>query len=273
MIKIVTDSTVCIKRAEAQTQGLTVIGVGYGSPHRTFQESYSDTNGDFESLLKQNKELTTSQPHPAAFLSCFNDLTGAGHQVLCLTLSSRLSGTYSAAYTAAQQCGANDIAIVDSQATAGGLYLLVLQAQRLIAQGNTLEHVVTALNAMRDKVSMIFSVDDMTRLRKSRRIGFVRMSVGSMLNIKPLLRCQNGGVVSDGVARGNAEIIRRLTRDLPDSTGDIVVNYVGSHRQAANIYTIIKDKYPDRAIHLQKLGPVLATHLGLEVVAVCCLLR
>ena len=268
MIKIITDSTVYLKKQEADLLGVQVVPIPYTVGDLGYQETYSDRNGSFEGLLRSNETFTTSQPNVEAFLSAFEEELSGGNEVLCMTISSRLSGTYSAAYMAARQTGSEKIAVFDSRLTAGGTYLLVCEARRLADEGEGLGSIVEQLARIREKITIAFSVDDMMPLQRSGRIGFVRMSVRTILNQKPILLCRDGAVVSDSMARGHAEILRKLAEKVPPEAKGAVVNYIENSRTASDLYHVIQQKYPDLPIKLQKMGPVLGIHLGLRVVAV-----
>lgn len=268
MIAIVTDSSSYFKKSEASELGIKVVPLNYLVNNQRYYESFSNQNGDFESLLRANSKFSTSQPNMAAFLSCFEEELAQGNEVLCITISSRLSGTYGTAYMAAKQAASEKIAVLDSRLTAGGLYILIKEAKKLIVSGLSLNETVKELLILRDKITIVFSVDDMTPLRNSGRLGFVRMSVGTILNIKPILLCRDGAVVSDSDARGSSEIIKKLLLKISDSAKEIVINYIGNTRTATNLYSVIRDAHPAVPIKLQKMGPVLGIHLGLNVVAV-----
>ena len=268
MITIVTDSSSYFKKDEAQSLGIKIIPINYTVNGQSYSEYFSDQNGDFENLLKGNGEYTTSHPNMSAFLSCFEEETPKDNEVLCITISSRLSGAYSTAYMAAKQTESKNITVFDSQFTAGGLYLLVKEAKKLIESGLSLHEVVKELPSIRDKITIAFSVDDMEPLRKSGRIGFVRMSVGTFLNIKPILLCKEGAIVSDSVVRGKSEIIKIFVGKISSATRDVVISYIGDNHMASNLYHVIKDAFPQVTITLQKVGPVLGIHLGLQVIAV-----
>lgn len=268
MIKIITDSTAYFRKSEASCLPLKVIPMNYTVNGQLYYESYPDSNGGFETLLRSHAGFTTSQPNMAAFLSAFEEELSLGNEVLCITISSRLSGTYSTAHMAAKQTQSDRVVVFDSQLTGGGLYLLVCEAKELIDKGLSLSEIIKALPRIRDRITVAFSVDDMTPLRNSGRIGFVRMSVGTILNIKPVLLCRDGAVVFDSLARGGAELIKKLVQIIPRGTKKVVVNYIENSRAASNLYNVIIEKYPGINIRLRKMGPVLGIHLGLQVVAV-----
>jgi len=268
MITIVTDSSSYFKKSEARELGIKVIPINYSINGQNYSESFSDQNGDFENLLKGSGRYTTSHPNTSAFLSCFEEELHKGNEVLCITISSRLSGTYSSAYVAAKQTESKSVVVFDSQFTAGGLYLLIKEAKKLIESGLAIQEVANKLPSIRERITIAFSVDDMTPLRNSGRIGFVRMSVGTVLNIKPILLCKDGAVVSDSIAHGNAEIIRRLAKKINSNACEVVISYIGDNRLAINLYHVIKETFSSITITLQKIGPILGIHLGRKVIAV-----
>jgi DegV family protein with EDD domain len=124
------------------------------------------------------------------------------------------------------------------------------------------------LPAIRDKITIAFSVSDMTPLRNSGRMGFVRMSVSTFLNIKPVLLCKDGSIVSDTMVRGNTALIKKLSERVTQNTQEVVINYIGDTQIATNLYHVIKEMVPETQITLQKIGPALGIHLGLKAIAV-----
>jgi DegV family protein with EDD domain len=268
MITIVTDSSSYFKKNEAKELGISVIPINYTVNNHIYSESFSDQNGDFEKLLRGSGRYTTSHPNMAAFLSCFEEEIQKNNEVLCITISSRLSGAYSTAYMTAKQAENKNVAIFDSQLTAGGLYLLVKEARKLIDKGLTLPEILKELPAIRDRITIAFSVDDIAPLRSSGRIGFVRMGVSTFLNIKPILLCKDGAVISDSIAHGSTEIIKKLSEKISNDTVEVVISYIGENRLASNLYHVISEAFSHVSITLQKIGPALGIHLGLKVIAV-----
>lgn len=268
MIRLVTDSTAYLRKQEAEDLGILVVPISYCADGHCYQESYADQNPGFECLLNSGAQLTTAQPNPAAFLGVFQEALAQGDQVLCVTLSSRLSGTYAAAHMAARQAGNENVLVFDSRLTAGGLLLLLEEARALVDAGLSLAETAQRLAGVRDKISVAFSVDDMGPLRSSGRLSFVRANVRTILNIRPILLCRDGVVLFDTAARGSAGIIEKLAEKIPPQAKAAVVGYIEDARTASNLYNVIRERHPDLPVRLQKMGPVLGIHLGLRVVAV-----
>jgi len=268
VITIITDSSSYFKKSEAHEFGVKIVPINYRVNDQNFSESFSDQNGDFESLLKGNRVYATSHPNMSAFLSAFEEELHNDNEVLCITISSRLSGAYGTAYAAAKQTESERVAVFDSQLTAGGLYLLAREAKKLIDRKLSLHDIIDKLPAIRDRITIVFTVDDMAPLRRSGRLGFVRVSVSTILNIRPILLCKDGAIVSDSIARGDTETIKKMADKVTAGTNEVVVSYIGDNRMATNLYHVIKKATPDITVTLQKIGPALGIHLGLSAVAV-----
>ena len=84
MIVIVTDSTACLNRQEAQKLGVTHVPMTYTLDGSTHREHFVEENADYIERIQSAKTLATSQPPIAAYIKTFAELTQAGHQVLCL---------------------------------------------------------------------------------------------------------------------------------------------------------------------------------------------
>jgi len=268
VITIVTDSSSYIKKKEAQELGIKIVPINYIVDGQSFSESYGDENGDFENLLKGLGRYSTAHPNISVFLSAFEEELHAGNEVLCIPMSSRLSGAYGTAHMAAKQAESEKIAVFDSRLTAGGLYLLIKEAKNLIENGVSLDEILSRLPKIRERIAIAFSVNDMTPLRNSGRMGFVRMSVSTFLNIKPILLCKDGAIVSDSVVHGNTELIKKLADRISTKTREVVINYIGDNQMATNLYNVIQKNVEDVPISLQKIGPALGIHLGLKVIGI-----
>ncbi len=269
MIAIVTDSTISITREEAERLGVFIVSDQYSVNGRTYLEGFADENGAFEERIFREPELCkTSQPPVSSFVQVFEELRDKAMEVLCIVISSRLSGTYSSACIAAREVDRANIAVVDSLSTSGGLWLLAKAARKLIDAGNSLEQTAKRLEAMRDKAGIVFSVNDMAALRRSGRLGVVPQSVGTVLNIRPILMCIKGTIVARGTARGTAERVKALVSRVPQAAKEIAVHHLGERESVEPLYQAVLRRFPEASVQVAKLGPVLGIHLGAGTVGV-----
>ena len=268
MIAIVTDSTAYLTHEEAVALGVVVVPMSYSfSDNQSFNEGCieADTRAEQE-VAEHIDTVHTYQASLNGFINTFKRLKSAGYDILCLTISSRLSGTYANAVLAAKEVGKQRIEVVDSLTTCSGLYLLIREARMRIRSGAKLAAVAKEINKLRERVRICFSVDDMAPLRRSGRLGNVRMSVSTMLNIKPILEIRDGVVVSAGLARGRLDQANKLCSFCKDAKGLLLVdNFLGA--EAAEKLPI-KLAREDREIERRRIGPVLGAHLGRGCVGV-----
>ena len=262
MTVIVTDSTAYLTRTEAVTLGVMVVPMSYSvDGGANYFEGYVDDSDAYEQLVANNLlRMHTSQVPYSSFMRAFSELRQSGHDVLCLTLSSRLSGTYANAVIAAQQIGGEHIEVVDSKASAGGLQLLVKHARKLLESGLSLREMPAALAERRAKLRTLFSVDDMESLRRSGRLSNVKMSISTILNIKPLLKMEDGGIVSAGIARGQGEQIKKLIAALPVGGEPVIVEQFLGAQTAQRIGQMLENL--GHEVRMRRVGPVLGVHLG-----------
>lgn len=262
MITIVTDSTAYLTHEEAQRMGVVIVPMSY-----SFGGGSSINEGCIEEDCRAEKQVAeniaqahTSQATISAFLSTFSRIRRAGSDVLCITMSSRLSGTHSNAVLAARELGNKRIEVVDSMTTCAGLYLLICEAHRMIQDGEKLASIAKKLDKLRHRVRLAFSVDDMAPLRRSGRLGNVKMSISTVLNIKPILEVREGAVVSIGIARGQIDRANKLCAYCKNARGNVVVDSFLGDDAAANL--IIRLAHDDRELERRRTGPVLGVHLG-----------
>ena len=270
MITIVTDSSSYLTQAEAAALGVVMVPMNYSIGRAVYPEAFVDQERRFEHILDgAPATLHTSQATLSAFMSTFEGLRVRGQEILCLTISSRLSGTYGNALVAARDLGGSGIAVVDSRTTAAGLYLLIRAARRLCDQGLSLEEVERRVSLLRDQVHLVFSVDDIGPLRRSGRLGGIKLSVSTILNIHPMLRCQEGAIIATGVTRGRHEQQRQLIYSIPSRVKDIAVQHYHAEAQLTAIIRQLQDS--GKNVNVRGIGPVLAVHLGKGCIGVAWL--
>lgn len=262
MIAIVTDSTAYITHDEAANLGVVIVPMSYSfSAGQSLNEGCieSDTHAE-QAVVEHIESVSTSQATLSAFINTFSLLRRSGYEILCLTISSRLSGTYANAVLAAREVGGKHIEVVDSLTTCGGLYLLIREARMRIREGGKLSAVAKYIAKARSRVRLCFSVSDMTPLRRSGRLGNVRMSVSTVLNIKPMLEVRDGAVISAGIARGRVDQANKLCAFCKNASGLIVVDSFLCDEIAAKLPVRLAGE--DREIERRRVGPVLGAHLG-----------
>ena len=270
MLAIVTDSTAALTEKEARTLGVRIVPMPYALDGVRQLEAPSGQNGVYGPRISAARLRSTEPPSPASYLSTFDELTRRGFEVLCITISSRLSGAYRSARQAQKECASGSVLVFDSQTTAAGMEFLIRRARNLANTGATLAQIGEQLEASRDQQGIAFSVQDMEALRRSGRLGLIRQSVGTILNRRPILTLAGGAIVSQGTARGTQSQAEVLVDQLP-RTGvreAVLVCFGGSTENVGTLVRTIRARFPSLPVRVKDGGPILSIHLGVGTVAV-----
>ena len=273
MTVLAVDSTAYLTQEDAAALGVTLIPMNYTIDGHAYLEQWAGCNGAFEAMLARYPNCGTSQASVASYAAVFQQLAEQGCDVLCLVISSRLSAPYSSAGTAARAVDPNRVRVVDSRSTAGGMNLMAQRAAAWIQEGVPLGELERRLLALRERVGIAFSVKNMDALRRSGRVGMVRQSVGTILNLRPILLCTDGAVISDGVARGQQEQVRALAARVPEDAGQVMIQHISDSSLVEPLRATLEEKLPQARISTGTAGPVLAINIGLGAIGVSWLRR
>lgn len=209
MIAIVTDSSVGYSTAEIASRGIvSVVPLNYQLGKNLYEEYASDRNGNFMPLLASESPCKTAQPALSNFIRTFSTLVERGCDVICIVLSSALSGTYSSACFAADQVGGN-IRVVDSETIGAGMHLLVDEAVNMVKCGLSFEEIVRHLDGIKKRIGIAFTVESLDRLIAGGRLNNPKAK--TTLNLRPVFVLR-GKIVFKGNARGSRRAHGRAPR-------------------------------------------------------------
>lgn len=278
MIKILIDSASDIEDEEAQKMGLTMLPmeIGFGS------ESYLDGvnlshDQFFEKLVESDVFPKTSQINEYRWGEAFEKLTADGSQVIAITISSKLSGTFRCASTAAKRV--SGVFVVDSMNAALGERILGEYALRLLHNGWEAEAIAEELNAKKQKIQVLAVVDTLKYLRKGGRISGVTALAGEMLSVKPVVSVIGGEVKLVGKAIGSKRG-NNLLMQLVEKCGgiDFSMPYGLMYSGLSDAYlkkylqdseALWKEHIDDpNSIPVHQIGSTIGTHIGPNAVGV-----
>jgi DegV family protein with EDD domain len=275
MIKFVTDSTAYLPEAYVQQHDIRVVPLYVHFGEEAHREGVELSNEEFYSRLKAAPELpTTSQPSAGEFYQVFQELLDGGHEVVTLTISSKLSGTWNSAMAAKEMLPDAPVSIVDSLSTSAGLQLMVEAAVQAATEGASRDEIVRHIEAIVPKMYLLFVVDTLEYLAKGGRIGNAKAFLGTVLKVKPILFLQHGAIEPLEQVRSKRKAVSRML--------DLVEEYVGSdaaQAKAVVVNTLAPEEAWQFAQEMQArlgcalpsvsdIGPVIGTHTGPGVVGV-----
>ena len=267
MLAIVTDSTCGLTRFEAADLGVEMVPMSYTADGATREEGFVGENKDYEGLLSSGRLVSTHAPSAATFERVFRARLDAGDEVLCLPISSRLSGAFRSAHEAAARISSERLSVLDSWTTAGALEFLVRRARELADGGATLAEVTAALSKAREGTRIVFSVPDMAALSRSGRLGAIRRAVATKLNRYPVMTLSEGGIqkLSDG--RGAHGMAAAMVEQAAEGARDLIITHFGPRGvEAREVFLAARSRFPEARVRVKDGGPVLAEHLGFGAV-------
>lgn len=273
-VRIIIDSTVNVKKELDGRFPVVPLTINFGS------ESYADNveldhNTFYKKLVESEVLPTTSQPTPAAFAKAFEEAVNAGDEVVVITISSRLSGTYQSANIAAADFEGK-VFVVDSYTVTIGAGILVERAIKLADEGKSAAEIAAVLEKEKENIRVFAVVDTLEYLKKGGRVSAAVAFAGGLLNFKPVIAIADGVVQSITKGRGNKQANQLMNTEVEKSgTVDfekpVLIGYTGADDSL--MHTYIAD-YADMwggdaaKINTAQIGSVVGTHAGPGAVAV-----
>lgn len=203
MVKIITDSTADFTAAEAAELGIDIVHLRTRFGDEEYIDGVDITPHQFyEKLVESDVLPTTSQPSPAEFDAAFASALEEAGEVVAITISSALSGTYQSAVIAAETFG-DRVRVVDSLSASIGEQVIVRRAAQLAAEGLSAAELAGRIEAERGDVCVLALLDTLEYLKRGGRISAAAAFAGGVLAIKPVITLRDGAVVMAGKARGS----------------------------------------------------------------------
>jgi DegV family protein with EDD domain len=277
-VAIVTDSTSDIDPVEGAASGITVVPLVVVFGDRSYRDYVDLSREEFYRMLQTQPVLpTTSQPTSAMFESAFAPAAGAGDDILCITISSALSGTLNAAAAAAAAFPQTRIVTYDSQSVAGGLGMMVIYARSLADSGASIHEIVLALDRWRASQRLYALIADLSHLQRTGRIGRARAVLGTLMKVVPVLALKDGSIVAEAQVRTFARA-RETALDLMlqavsnPSEARFAIVHVGAPELAESVVAQLRERLDGvtpAKLDVWEAGPVIATHGGLGALGFC----
>ena len=201
--KIIIDSASDIEIDEANKLGITLIPMIIRIEDEEYLDGYNLSKRQFfEKLIETSTLPKTSQINPERFREEYEKIVANGDEAVVITISSKLSGTYSSAVKASQDFK-DKIYVVDSLNASLGERILFDYAYRLVLSGMSAKDIAEELNKKKTKINLLAMLDTLKYLRKGGRISAFTAFAGELMSIKPVITVKNGEVKLVGKAIGS----------------------------------------------------------------------
>ena len=200
----------------------------------------------YELFLKDPDSFKTSPASPVDYLKAYREVSNQSKNILCVTVSAKLSTAYNIAKLAGEQAmtefPATSVEVLDSQTATAAEGFIALAAARAAAEGKSLAEVVKTAEEMRDRVTFVLFLDTIRHVYRSGRIPKIASQVGALLNVKPILTASSGAIKFIGAVRSRERGMDRLLKIMRAKVGQRRVHVAVLHAYALDEAEKLKER-------------------------------
>jgi len=197
MIRLLVDSSSDYTMEEIKSKNIYYVPISITLDDNSYEDGIDLTPDAFYELLTASKDFPkTAQPSPKSFTDIFKEAKKQGDEVICILLSSALSGTCQSAHLAKEMTDYNGIYIIDSLTATLMIKVLGDYALQLIAQGLPASEIVEKIEAVKGKVKVVAALDTLEYLSRGGRLNRTAAVIGELANLKPIIQVSEEGAVS-----------------------------------------------------------------------------
>lgn len=270
---IITDSASDIMGQEAEKMNIRVVPLRIQFADGPFpMETEADFDKFFEKLAAETELPVTSQPSPEEFLKLYEEAKEQQEEVLVITLSSGVSGTYNSANLAKQISEYENIRIIDSEQAILTQRMLVEKAVEMRDEGKSVEEIAECIEELKNRVYICGMLDTLTYLKKGGRIPAGVALLGNALQIKPTVELTNKVLDMLGKARGRNGGMKQLWKQFESHDVDleepVYFGYTADKEFGTEFMEKTVEKYGIKEYRLFPVGGVIGTHVGPACIAI-----
>lgn len=258
---IVTDSTTSLPPGALERPDLRIVPLTFNfGPDETYTDKVDLSNDEFYERLRTSDVFpTTSQPPAGAFVEAYEDLS-AYDNILVLTISSGLSGTYESAVTAAGMVE-RLVEVVDTLTAEMGAGLILRETLRAVDEGRDYKDIRKIASDAVHRCEILFAVGTLEYLEKSGRIGRAQRLLGTALDLRPVLKVEEGQVVPHKRTRGKKRQMAAIADELAPAVAAGRTLYFG-HVNAPDALAGISERLGVEEEFVSEIGGVIGCHVG-----------
>ena len=267
MIRILVDSSADFSAEEAKAHNMELVPINITFGDKNFRDGIDITKDEFYEMLTTSGIFPmTAQPSPQDFLDVFEDVKEKGDQLVYISLSSGLSGTFQSATLAKNMVEYDDIYLVDSLSATRAIRLMAEYACKLREEGKDAAFIAEELEAFRSRVVIYAAVDTLEYLHKGGRLSKAAAAVGELANLKPIINVTKEGtmaVPAKALGRNKAlsTLVKMVTEKEIDTTFPIYSVYAVGEENTQKL----EEKLGKEGVRVTKrlqIGSTIGCHVG-----------
>lgn len=267
MIKIVVDSSCDLPEEYLKEKDIKVIPLYLKMKDKFLKDGVDIKGKEFFNLLKEHKDLNTSQPPLEDLINTYKKIIENGDEVLSIHITGKGSGTVNTAKIARDEVSREKIDILDSNQISASYGFVVKRVQELIEKGLMRSEILKKFNKVLDSVQLIFTLNTLEYVNKGGRVKDIKSIITNILDIKPILFMKDGLPKIYKLIRGRRNSLKELIKIvLENLKNKINFELAFVHGDAENEINYIKEeilKVVKPKDHFTKLiGPALGVHAG-----------
>jgi len=276
MYKIISDGGCDFTKAEAKHFNVEVVPFYITFDGETFMKEGVDiTTDDYFARLIADKTLhpKTSQPSPQDYIDAYTPHLEAGHDILSLTISSKLSGSFTSATLAANMLKEDyperTITILDSLNVCIGQGLILQEISKMRDAGYSLAKTVETAQKVLESTRVYVTLDTLEYLKRGGRVGPTTAFVGGILGLRPILQVENGQVSQLDNVRGKARAIKLMQEAMVDALSgetqnlNISIGHILNQAEAETFKAGAEASLSTKIANpITKVGVAIGTHAG-----------
>ena len=270
-VAIVADSIACLTREQVEQYGIKIAPIPISFGGKIYRDWVDITPSEaYQLFLKDPESFKTAGASPGIFLEAYRQASRQAKNILCVTVSAKISGANDSAHLAKEQIKTEfpqaSIEIVDSETVGAAEGLVALAGAWAAEEGKSLAEVVKAAEEMRDRVNCLLLLDTIKHVYRTGRIPKIASQVGSMLSVKPILTTSSGLLHFAGAVRSRERGIDKIFKIMRDKVGQSPVHVAVMHAYAAEDAEKLRERVSSEfncaELWLTEFSPVMGYAVG-----------
>lgn len=273
MIRILVDSSSDYTLDEVKEKQMELVPIRISIGENTYVDGVDMGRDEFYEILEKSEDFPkTSQPSPQEFLDVFKNVKKNGDEMICILLSSGLSGTCQSAMLAKSMADYDKIYIIDSLTATYNIKEMADYACSLRSQGISAGEIVDRIEKMKAKVKVVAALNTLEYLGRGGRISKTAAAIGDLANIKPIITLTEDGkvgILGKCIGRNKAisYIIKHMQEVEIDTDFPVYAIYSYGTDNCEKFETKL-EKEGLRAVQRLQIGSTIGTHIGPEAFGV-----
>lgn len=269
-VKLITDSTSYIPEELIKKYDIKVVSLSVTINNKNFREVDLD-NIEFYKMMESSNEIPiSSQPSLDEICEAMMKCVSEGNEVLCIFISSKMSGTFSSAHIAKEMVLEKypeaRIEIIDSFTNCMQMGYEVIEGAKYAYEGASMDEVMKKVIHVRGNSRFLFVPHTLKYLQKGGRIGRASALLGGILQIRPILTVENGETTVFEKVRTKKKAVDSIVNKVMEEctekqAGGVIVHHINCEDEGKELAERLSREL-NIPVNIQSIGPVIGVHVG-----------